>query len=143
MQAFLSRQYRPIFTVLLLSIIGLAYYVGTLQAQKGSRGGVTLACSDEVLSALSIPAASAVQAKKSVQTGDLTAAATDPTDQDQIAEEGTQSPAATTGAYMGSKNGTKYYAPDCPAAKRIKPENVVWFQTAEDASLQGYTAASC
>lgn len=118
MHSFLTRQYRPIFTILLLIIIGLAFYVGTLQGQKSSGGGVTLACSNEVLSSLKI-------------------------ENNDLSIETTNTIAPTTGAYLGSKSGTKYYTPDCPGANRIKPENTVWFQTAEDATLQGYSAASC
>ena len=47
------------------------------------------------------------------------------------------------GVYMGSKNGTKYYTPGCPGSKRIKEENYIWFQSAEDATLQGYSKGSC
>jgi hypothetical protein len=47
------------------------------------------------------------------------------------------------GAFMGSKNGKKYYTPGCPGSKRIKPVNIIWFQTAQDATLQGYTKGSC
>ena len=50
----------------------------------------------------------------------------------------------STGAYVGSRNGTKYHLPDCSGAKRIKPENQVWFATKEQATAAGYTpAANC
>lgn len=53
-------------------------------------------------------------------------------------------PAATSGTYMASKNGTKYYLPTCGSAKRIRPENVVWFQTKAEAEAAGYgPAANC
>lgn len=53
-------------------------------------------------------------------------------------------PAATSGTYMASKNGTKYYLPTCGSAKRIKTENVVWFQTKAEAEAAGYgPAANC
>lgn len=47
------------------------------------------------------------------------------------------------GTYVGSKNGTKYYTPGCPGVSRIKPENYIWFNSAEDATLQGYSKGSC
>jgi hypothetical protein len=48
------------------------------------------------------------------------------------------------GAYMGSKNGTKYYAPWCASAQRIKPENIVWFESENDALSKGYSkTTSC
>ncbi len=52
--------------------------------------------------------------------------------------------APATGEYMASKNGTKYYLPTCSGAKRIKPENVVWFATKADAEAAGLgPAANC
>lgn len=53
-------------------------------------------------------------------------------------------PAATSGTYLGSKNGTKYYLPTCGGVKRIKTENIVWFQTKAEAEAAGYgPAANC
>lgn len=53
-------------------------------------------------------------------------------------------PAATSGAYMASKNGTKYYLPTCSSANRIKAENRVWFASREEAEAAGYApAANC
>lgn len=55
-----------------------------------------------------------------------------------------EAPAATSGTYLASKNGTKYYLPTCGSAKRIKAENVVWFQTKAEAEAAGYgPAANC
>ena len=46
--------------------------------------------------------------------------------------------------FVASKSGTKYYAPGCPGASRIKAENQVWFGTIDDAEAAGYTlAANC
>ena len=52
-------------------------------------------------------------------------------------------PAATTGSYVASKTGTKYYTPDCAGAKRIKDSNKVWFATKADAEATGRTTANC
>lgn len=41
-------------------------------------------------------------------------------------------------AYVGSKNSNKYHLPSCQWAKRIKPENIVCFRSAEDAVAKGY-----
>ena len=48
----------------------------------------------------------------------------------------------TSGAYVASKNGTKYYSTGCSGAKRIKDANKVFFETANDAEAQGYSRAS-
>ncbi|MEK7203608.1 MAG: hypothetical protein AAB627_00835 [Patescibacteria group bacterium] len=41
-----------------------------------------------------------------------------------------------------SKNGTKYHFAWCPSAKRIKPENQIWFNSEQEAISAGYTLAS-
>lgn len=110
-------------------MVGLSFYVGTLQVSGGDTP-VVLSCSDEVLQNLRIPrggptATPTVLGATNEQTGD-TAFVTAP-----------------QGAYAGSRNGTKYYTPGCAGLARIKPENIIWFESKEDAELQGYTAASC
>ena len=44
--------------------------------------------------------------------------------------------------FVGSKNSNKFYPPTCSYAKRIKPENVVCFATAQEALAQGRTAST-
>jgi hypothetical protein len=44
--------------------------------------------------------------------------------------------------YVASKNGKMYYSLGCGGAKRIKPENEVWFKTSEDAEKAGYQRSS-
>jgi len=46
--------------------------------------------------------------------------------------------------YVASKNGKLYYTASCAGAKRIKPENQIWFKDASDAQKQGLTLSkSC
>ena len=45
-------------------------------------------------------------------------------------------------AVVGSKSGTKYHLPDCSGAKRIKPENLITFDSVAKAEAAGYTAAA-
>lgn len=47
---------------------------------------------------------------------------------------------AAVGTWVASKDGKKYYAADSAAGKKIKEENRVTFQTAEEAEAAGYTA---
>ena len=47
-------------------------------------------------------------------------------------------------AFVGSKNSNKFYPPNCSYAKRIKPENVICFTSAQEAISQGRTqSAGC
>ncbi len=53
-------------------------------------------------------------------------------------------PESGQGAYVGSKNGTKYHLPWCPGARTIKAENKVWFNSKAEAEVAGYQpAANC
>ena len=49
--------------------------------------------------------------------------------------------APADGAYVASKNGTRYYLPWCSGVKQIKEENKVWFKTKEEAAARGLTPA--
>ena len=52
--------------------------------------------------------------------------------------------AKTSGTYVASKNGTKFYLPTCSTAKRIKDENKVWFDTEDEARAAGFEpGANC
>ena len=61
-----------------------------------------------------------------------------------ITSEVAPSGQTTTGSYVASKSGTKYYLPWCGGVKRIKDENKVWFKTKDEAEGAGYSpAANC
>jgi len=48
------------------------------------------------------------------------------------------------GEVVASKNGSAYYLPFCGGASRIKPENLVRFESSEAAEKAGYRpAANC
>lgn len=55
----------------------------------------------------------------------------------------TPTPAQDTqpsGTYVGSVQSDKYHDPSCRFAKKILPENEIWFDTAEEAKANGYLA---
>lgn len=41
-------------------------------------------------------------------------------------------------AYVGSTSSDKYHRPSCEWAKKIKPDNAVWFSSPEEAKKTGY-----
>lgn len=45
---------------------------------------------------------------------------------------------ASEKVFVGSVKSDKYHYPDCQWAKKIKPENEIWFSSSEDARAQGY-----
>lgn len=68
----------------------------------------------------------------------------------QTVQTSTKSPLTQTsqtgarGEYVASKNGTKYYLPNCSGVKRIAEANKIWFATKADAEARGLTpAANC
>lgn len=57
-----------------------------------------------------------------------------------IVQESTPQPSAELihGNYVGSKQSDKYHLPSCQWAEKIKPENLVTFQSKEEAGAVGY-----
>lgn len=49
---------------------------------------------------------------------------------------------SSLGAFVASKNGTKFYPADCSYADRILDANKVWFETQDDAVAAGYEAST-
>jgi len=49
---------------------------------------------------------------------------------------------SVSGPFVASKNSNKYHLPDDPHAKKIKPENLITFQTEEEARQAGYEPCS-
>jgi hypothetical protein len=122
--------YKILYSFLGISLVAVVFYTGFLEGKRTSDvQPVTLSCKDDVLDKLSISleklavpttASAATTASVSVTPG-----------------------TTVQGQYVGSKNGTKYYLPTCGTAKRIKPQNDIWFASAEDAQIQGYTPGKC
>lgn len=51
---------------------------------------------------------------------------------------------SASGQVVASRNGTKYYPPQCASAARITDVNKVWFASISAAEAAGYTpAANC
>lgn len=46
------------------------------------------------------------------------------------------------GNYVASRRGKKYYPAGCSAAKSLKPENLIYFQTTAAAEAAGYAPSS-
>ena len=71
-------------------------------------------------------------------------APTGPTGLSASAIDAVKTAPITKGAYVASKNGTKYYPVGCSGVNRIKEENKVYFTTIKEAVSAGYgPAANC
>lgn len=55
----------------------------------------------------------------------------------------TITPTSSKGLYVGSVNSNLYHDSACPAAKRIKEANQVWFGSREEAEAAGYSPSQC
>jgi hypothetical protein len=47
------------------------------------------------------------------------------------------------GQFVGSVNSDLYHAVGCPSVSRIKEENQIWFNSAEEAEAAGYSPSKC
>lgn len=130
MLSFIHKNYAVFFLLSIFAIVSLSFYLGYQQGSSGTKTqdeAIVFSCPDTVLSKQSISSRSNLTASAS----SITTSQVSTTDSE------------IKGRYVGSKNGTKYYTPGCSGTNRIKPENYVWFQSVEDATLQGYTKGSC
>lgn len=130
MKQFVEANYNAIFLIFLVFIVALSFLLGREVGQgSGGNNNIVFSCSEELLSSQSIPFTKEVLGVTSTENTQTSI---------EVTKDDTQK-----GLYVGSKNGTKYYTPGCSGTNRIKPENYIWFQSVEDATLQGYTKGSC
>lgn len=60
----------------------------------------------------------------------------------QIAAAHTMSPSPSA-MFAGSKNSNLYHHKECPNARQIKQENIIWWTTREAAEAAGYKPSKC
>lgn len=138
MERFFVRHYQYCLYGLILILMVLSFLIGQEEGKKRINDSVVLSCAPEVLESLSI------STKKSITAvAPSTPEYSIPNSPTVLSEERNDVVVPTEGKFLGSKNGTKYYTPGCAGAKRIKPENYIWFSDEQDAQLQGYSPASC
>ena len=68
---------------------------------------------------------------------------TNATPQPAVAAAKSSEVSEATGKFVGSVNSDLYHHPTCTHAKRIKPDNQVWFNSQAEAEAAGYTASKC
>jgi hypothetical protein len=112
-----SDYFRDFLVILIITIVGIGSFgLGRLSTQKGEGGSAKIFYAEE-------------NGSKTGNSTSLTNVA-----------QGNQ--ALESGAYMASKRGKKYYPSDCSAAKSIKEENRIYFDTPQKAEEAGYSASS-
>ena len=110
------------YSVLLILVAVTSFGLGRQSVNTTNRSEKPLISTENVA-----PAA----VMEAVASASTTKAATEP-----------QAPTNKPVAVVGSKSGTKYHLPTCSGAKRIKPENLISFETIAAAEAAGYTAAA-
>lgn len=144
MQGFMGRYYNVFLTISTALLVAVAFYTGFLEGKRTSNTQpVILSCKDNVLDKLSIPLENIIKPTTvSAATDSTEGASANPSSSETTNGRGATAPEA--GKYVGSKNGTKYYpSVTCSSAKRIKPENYIWFSDVQEAEIQGYTQGKC
>lgn len=121
-----------VFGVALLLVSVLSFEFGVISSERNT--GKTLV--------IEKPAQSLAQIKKEVGVpeGETVAGAMTGESKQAVGthKEGDSVADLSSCTFVGSKNSNKYHSPSCSYAKRIKPENRVCFENAEEASGRGY-----
>lgn len=130
---FLKNEQKMVIFVAFCLISAISFQFGVLQGQKWQQKPLIIEKPSEV-------PAGQVTAQNEAPVASQTASDA------KIAPDKAISatPASNTNcAYVGSKNSDKFYLPTCSYAKRVKPENLVCFKSAEQATGQGRTESKC
>ncbi len=139
MKSFVQKYYQTLFVFFVLLLAILSYILGyqtASQKRAVSNGGIVFSCQEETLSQQKVLGVQKDLSQSNIDTSEVQG-------QNNNVNNSEITDQSKKGIYVGSKNGTKYYTPGCSATNRIKPENYIWFQSVEDATLQGYTKGSC
>jgi len=126
---FLKYEQKIVLVVAFCLISAVSFEFGVLQGQKWQQKPLIIEKPAEAPGGVS----SQNQANSEAQTAT----------QATTAKVSTATAKTANCAYVGSRNSNKFYLPTCSYAKRIKPENVVCFKTAEEALGQGRTESKC
>jgi hypothetical protein len=133
---FLEHETKIVLFIGFCLVSAISYEFGVLQGQKWQQKPLVIE------KPIDIP----TQPKDSSAVNSEGQAAPQSSSQAAIASKNTAIPDAIKKegcSYVGSKNSNKFYLPTCSYAKRIKPENVVCFKSAQDAIGQGRTESKC
>jgi len=126
-------EFKIVLAVVLLLIAGISFEAGYIRASGQKTSSVTIEKPPEC------PKIGLEEQNNATIVSDSTLAQKKPVETNLAPIQDT-----SKCPYVGSKNSDKYYPPTCSYAKRIKPENVVCFQTVEEAASQGRkTSTGC
>jgi len=126
---FLKYEQKIVLIFAFCLISAISFQFGVLQGQKWQQKPLIIEKPTQVLGEVS----NQIQANSEAQSAT----------QATTAKVSTVTAKTANCAFVGSRNSNKFYLPTCSYAKRIKPENVVCFKTADEALGQGRTESKC
>ncbi len=130
---FLKYEYKIVLIIGFCLVSVISYEFGVLQGQKWQQKPLIIE------KALETPQ------QGSIGQGETPGAPESKTAANQASQtkNNNLNPNSSQCAYVGSRTSDKFYLPTCSYAKRVKPENLVCFKTAEEAIGQGRTESKC
>ncbi|KKQ06326.1 MAG: putative secreted protein [Candidatus Moranbacteria bacterium GW2011_GWE2_36_40] len=130
---FLKNETKIVLFIGFCLISAISFEFGVLQGQKWQQKPLIIEKPSDTR-----------EGQETVNQGNLEASdATKTTTTPQITVKVAATANTANCAYVGSKNSDKFYLPTCSYAKRVKPENLVCFKTADEALGQGRTESKC
>ncbi|MDD5396748.1 MAG: hypothetical protein PHW24_01670 [Candidatus Moranbacteria bacterium] len=137
---FLKHETKIMLFVGFCLVSAISYEFGVLQGQKWQQKPLVI----EKLSDVAPGQESVTQVNSDTQGASKTASLPSQAAKATLASNTANPPVVQANcAYVGSKNSTKFYLPTCSYAKRVKPENLACFKSAEEAIGQGRTESKC
>ncbi len=111
-----------LLTMSAILIGGSAYLIGNMNALESNLSEIQIVYPDAI----------AIKSDTKVEEINST----------EVSSANNQETNLATGNIVASKNGKRYYYPNCGGINRIKPENRIYFETKEQAEAKGLTLAS-
>jgi len=130
---FLANESKIVLIIGFCLVAAVSYEFGVLQGQKWQQEPLVIEKPSDTR-----------QGQETANQGNLeTPAAIKTAVASKIGAAAPTTPNTTGCVYVGSKNSDKFYLPTCSYAKRVKPENLVCFKSATEATGQGRTESKC
>lgn len=130
---FLKHETKIVLFIGFCLVSAISYQFGVLQGQKWQQKPLVIEKPSDTQEVQQTP----IQGNSSIQEAISPASTASAPKSQQLEAKSSQC------AFVGSKNSDKFYLPTCSYAKRVKPENLVCFKSAEEATGQGRTESKC
>ncbi len=133
------------FAVIIASVLGAVLFgIMAFKSRGGEHGKKLIVCiAIALIAVLAMPAkepASPVIAETHITRGPVAVtAAPVPAETGAAQPESTDDAGTAGGSFVASVQSDKYHLPDCSSAGRISSENRIWFDSAEEAEVSGYS----